>query len=169
MSYTVAYKIDTDGKLEEIAEFSNSHGFGPFVWGAISDKYFGDEFAWMSHVKEIWPMWKDPRVPKHWSIALLVTYDRAVIEYERFKEVAKALRDFVTDVGIRGRACHLLAIADLLEKSNPCKGMCFYGTSLSDNPWYEWDNEKEENLPYDFDKEKKHFFVGKATDERQNP
>lgn len=151
MSYTEVYRISNDGKLEAIAELRNSHGFGPFVWSAVSAKYFGDEFGWMAHAKEIWPLWEDPRLPKHWSAALLVTYDNAVIEYDKFILIAKMLREFVSDVGKRDRVCHLLEIADLLEKSKSCKGICFYGTSLSENPWEE---------TYDFEKGDKHFFVG---------
>jgi hypothetical protein len=162
MSYTEVYRIGIDKTIETIEEYKNSHGFGPFVWSAISQKYFNDEFGWMSNEKEIWPLWKDSRLPIHWRSALLVTYDNAIIEYMYFQEISKYLKLFVSDVGKRDRVCHLLSIAKLIEESTPCFGFCFYGTSLSDDPWYEYDSEKEEYIQYDFSKGTKHFFVGES-------
>jgi hypothetical protein len=111
------------------------------------------------------------RLPLAWRIALLVSYDYAIIERERFPEIASALRAFVLDVGVRDRACHWLAIADLLNanREGDARGMCFYGTSLSDNLWYPWDHEKDEAVPYNFDAPGKHFYVAAELDRSEQP
>lgn len=170
MSRSVAYLIKPDGDLDALAEFRNSHGFGPFVWNAIAAKYLDKEFGWMLNDSDkLWPLWRDMRLPKHWRAALLVTYDWAIIEQARFRDFAEHLRRFVMDVGVRDRACHLPEISMLLDKhaGDDSRGMCFYGTSLSDNLWRPWDYEKDEPLKYDFAAPGKHFYVGASLAESE--
>lgn len=170
MSYTNAYLIQPNGETVGVAEFSNSHGFGPFAWNAVAAKYLGNEFGWMLNDSEkLWPLWKDMRLPRAWRAALLVTYDYAIIEKPRFREFAGYLRQFCMDVGPRERACRFPEIANLLDKhaDDDVRGMCFYGTSLSEDVWHEWDGEKDESIPYNFDAPGKHFYVGAALDDSE--
>lgn len=169
MSYSAAYLIQARG-LKHLAEFRNSWGFGPFVWSPVAEKYLGGSGgSWLSEDSKLWPLWKDMRLPRAWRASLLVTYDYAIIEKERFTEIGGYLRQFVTDVGLRERACHLLSIADLLDKHAKARsrGMCFYGNSIGDDLWHPWDYEKDKPLKYDFSGDGKHFYVGGALDESE--
>jgi hypothetical protein len=172
VSYTTAYLIQSDGATTEIGEFRNSHGFGPFVWSAVSEKYLGKEHGWLlDDAAKLWPLWKDKRLPRHWRAALLVTYDYAIVEKERFRDIAECLRKFVMDVGLRDRACHFPEISILLDKhaADAVLGMCFHGTSITENVWHPWDHDKDEPLKYDLAAPGKHFFVGASLDESESP
>jgi hypothetical protein len=176
MSYTTPMLVQKNGEILELDDLRNSHGWGPFVWSAVSAKYLGHfsprypESAWLVSDEAraaLWPLWKDTRLPRPWRAALLATYDFAIVERERAKEIAGLLREFVTSVGVRDRACHLLTVADLLEQyaaDESVVGMCFKG-SLSEDPWHPWDAEKDERTTYDLKASDRHFFVGASLDE----
>jgi hypothetical protein len=166
MSYTTPMVIEANGEILALDDLRNSHGFGPFVWNAAAAKYLGDEFGWSRRSEELWPLWKDPRLPRAWRAALLVTYDFSIVERARAKEIAGLLREFVISVGTRDRVCHLPAVADLLDAlPGDAIGMCFHGTSITEDWWHPWDDEKEESTTYDLKTETRHFFVGASLDE----
>ena len=167
MSYTTVYLIQLDGAITELKDLPNSHGFGPFVWCAISEKYLGDRLAW-SNIDEdedkLSAFAYGKQVPRAWRAALLITYDQVVIEKVRFREIADLIRQFVMDVGIRGKVCHLPGIAELLEQhaEGDVQGMCFYVTSLVGNPWFDYDDKTNESIQYDIKTGTRHIFVGES-------
>jgi hypothetical protein len=173
MSRTTVKIIDDDYRIKDIAELSNSWGSAAFVWTALAKKYLEDEMAFFREGgKQLWALVDDERLSDAERIVLASTFDHAIIERARFADAAKAFREFSHYHGTAGNANHLPAIADLLDewRERPCVGMCFQQTSVSDDPWHgEYDAEAEEYKPFDFERDRRHFFVfaeygGKATD-----
>lgn len=153
MSWATLYVINKNGTFKEVAEFKNSHGFSPAIWGPISEKYLGDYSAWLFSPDKLWPLYKDERLPTHWRTVLASTYDHAIIEGKRMKEMAEHFRKFSSETQRPGYVNHLCAIADHLDKLPETSiGACFY-VSLGDDLWE----------GYNVKKGKKHFFVFEGT------
>lgn len=158
------YLIETSGALRSLGELSNAWAGQPRIWGPICQRFLGRDTAWMGHGSDqLWPLYKDERLPLHWRAALAMSFDYAIIEHARFREMADMLRLFDADTPQVGRLNHLPAIAALLDKhagDGGLRGMCFHGTSVTANPWQPYDSEKDEPIPYDFDNPAgKHFYV----------
>lgn len=167
MSYLEAFTIDSDGDYEVTQEFKNSHGFHPFIWCGVCERFLGSEYAWSldSDSKRLWPLYRDTRVPEHWRLALASTYDRVLIDPPALKPLANAYREFTIDIGRRGRVCHLPALADLFEATPPdAIGVVLVG-SLSDNEWSIWDEEAEEYSWYDPRTSDDHLLMSKLMSE----
>ncbi len=152
--------FERDGALEEIAEFRNAHGFCPAIWTPICRKHLGNEYEWLTGKPErLWPLYKDERMPLHWRVALACSYDHAIISESSRRLVADCLRKFYSETWVSGYANHLSAIADKLDALPlDCIGACFHGTSVSENPWNLYDEDKDAMVPYDLT-DNKHFFV----------
>jgi hypothetical protein len=169
MSYTTVYLIRSSGDLEEIVELQNAHGFAPYVWSVLCKRYLGAAAAWCTEedAEKLWALGYDKKVPRAWRAALLCTYDFALIEHNRFCEVAGLLREFSKDTYSVSCVCHFSEIVRLLEQhasDTDVIGMCFYPSSISDNLWFEYDGAEGEDRPYDVKAGTKHFFVGETLD-----
>lgn len=171
MSTTTVYLITKGGKLKEAGEFQNSHGWGPYVWSAVSEKYLGDAAFWLinggrEEGKKFWALWKDARLPAHWKAMMLMTFDWAVVERTRFKEMAEHIRKFVADQKPSGFVNHWPAFAEIMEQHANDKtvmGLCFWGTTLSENKWRTYDEETEKTVDHNFKKKGgEHWFVGRT-------
>jgi hypothetical protein len=168
MSYTILNIIEPNKTIVALRDFNNSHGFGPYVWSIVAKRYLGADY-FQSVADKLWPLCDDTRLPLSWRAALLVSYDRAIVEYSEFKRISILLKDFVQSAGLAGNRDHVShwsTIADIMYNyETPCFGMCFYGTSLIEDWWHPWDSETDEEKPYNFDDpDAKHFFVGHALD-----
>jgi hypothetical protein len=162
MSYTTVKIIESDGKITDIAELSNSWGSAAFVWSALAKRYLDGEVAFFrDRGKQIWALVNDVRLSHVERIVLASTFDHAIIEQAHFADAASAFREFSYNHGVTGNANHLPTIARLLyeRKDYACTGMCFHQTSVSEDPWAVYDAEAEEYEPYDMVRGDKHFFV----------
>jgi len=171
MSYTTVYLIHTNGAIKEIAPLENSHGFGPYVWNCFCGELLGNIHAWrdldlVSDEKlESWA--RDKNIPRQGRAALLLVENQAVIEHARFIEIMGLLHKFVMDADNGFSVCHFSKIAELLEQhANDADGlgMCFDPSSLSDNLWFEYDEETDKEIPYDVKTGTRHFYVGEVLD-----
>lgn len=160
-----------DGVPGESVEYRNSHGGAAFVWNALFDTYLKDpaiEYdSWMMRAmdsdRSLWDLAKREDLPMYERAVHAATFDRAIVRAEHFKQFALDLRAFVERHRNEERVCHLLEWAAFVESCNG-EAVGFYGMSVSDNLWYEWvvdkDNEDEgESIPYNLNTGDKHFEV----------
>ena len=155
-----------DGKPAEGVEYGNSWGGAAFIWTSVYDKYLFDpkkEYdSWLYDISRgktrLWDLAKREDLAMYVRAVHASTFDRAIIRQENFKRYAEGLRKFVDTFHDDKSVCHLKAWADFVEKSD-AEAIGFYGTSTSDNLWFEWDEEKEESIPYDLNTENNHFEV----------
>ena len=175
MSYTTMYRVDLPDTLTELAEFRNSHGFGPAVWSAVCARFLGDGMNWLLRASQpdgggLWSLWKDPRMPLHWRVALACTFDRVVLDGTRLAEIAGYLRQFAKETAIAGNANHLVSIADELDRIEGAFGVVFHATSVSENPWREWvdanecDDDDGHSITYNFATGDEHFMLMEEID-----
>lgn len=157
--------IQKDGTIKDLKEFRNAWGFPAKIWNALSKRAFKDESAWLINrdpvfQRSFWDLWKNSALPKHWRVCHALTFDYAIVSRESAKSVAKCLRDFSEETFEAGYVDHLPAIADELEKlPDDCIGACFYGNSVSENPWRRFDEKEDHAIEYDVKTGNKHFFV----------
>ncbi len=156
-----------DGKANSETRYGNSHGGSAYIWRNLYDKYLKDPNKlydnWLlsSHESGA-PLWKLARaeeVPLGQRIVHMFTFDQAIVKKENFVELAKYLREFVEFFGTQGCVCHLLEWADALEKNEgDFEAVGVHGTSVCENPWYRWDEDTDEEIPFDLSKDD-HFDV----------
>jgi hypothetical protein len=126
--------------------------------------------------QKLWDLVDDPRLPRAARAVHLSTFDHAIVEYQYLPEYARLLREFVAwyPAGAN-RVDHLLAWADACEKiyaeEKPltCLGICFWHTSVADDPWqvYEGPDDAKEIRPYHTGKDTKHWLVFEALTEKE--
>ena len=162
MSYTTMFLVTHDGELEEIAEYLNAWGSAARVWESLREQYLPEQATFLYDTQRIWDLWRREDLPDHVRLVLLSTFDCAVIEGERLAEMAAYLRAFVSDFPT-DRVDNLPKIAGdlerLAEEKRDLLGVCFHQTSVTDDIWLSWNEEKEERETYDFLHGERHFGV----------
>ena len=151
MSRTTVYVVNDSNKIVKLRELRNSWGSATVVWSVLFDKYITREHKYddyLSKPERLWVLYDDPRLSDCERFALFMTFDRFIIEGDKFIEAADLLDLFVHNSNYdRNRVNHLPYIAQLLrDHAGKYKGMCFYMTSVADNPWFI----SSEDRPFDF-------------------
>lgn len=127
------------GKVETHKEFNNSWRWAPFVWDALCDKYGlkpGHPFAtW----KDLWKQHKTGAIVLDSSedLVLQSTYDGVIVRWQHIAALAEAMRVFNDrfngDLGPVADELRRLAVDESVD------GVCFWGTSVTANPWADYD------------------------------
>lgn len=174
MSCSTAFLIKKDGQIVEAEEWRNGHGTGPRVWSAVARRYLGADYWTVldgKNDRRFWDLWKDPSLPRAWRAALLWTYDYAIVEHARFREIADLLCEFSAEserwLPWPCHVNHLPAAAAFLRAhadDADLTGACFQMTSVSEDVWHPWDSEKDESTTYDVKDGGRHFSVGFSLD-----
>lgn len=143
-------------------ELRNSWGGAARVWDAIFEKYGTKRHEydnWLTAATDgrLWKLWDTCDFTEFEQWVYLFTCDNALVASKDFKKLAWALREFVKAYPPRG-VCHLSAFADFLEKST-AEAIGLYATTVTENPWLEWDEEKDEEVPYNITTGTKHWFI----------
>jgi len=174
MSYTTLIGIGKDGTPRTYEEYRNAWGGAAYIWTSLIDAYLvgrggatslgammcQDEN--MNGMKPLWELGKDLRVPENFRFILLSTFDRAMVRASDFNRLADAMDEFVRTFPPGDRACSLPAQAQTLRQmalSGEWRAACWHQTSVSENPWIGWDEEKDESIPYNIDTGEDHFFI----------
>jgi hypothetical protein len=145
MSYTTTYRLYRT-KVVGINEHRNSWGSAPAVWSYLEDKYLPkQEFSrFGSGMKEVWDLYKDPRLSKWERTALLTTFDWFYCPVELLLDAADDLDQFhaAFQAAYPDRVNHWAAIAADYRTAadkpdHRMLGVCIGCTSVYDL-WEEW-------------------------------
>lgn len=151
-----------NGIPEDYTEYSNSWGGAARVWDSIWEKY-GTNLTqwdnWMTAARDgrLWNLWSECSFLKTEEMVYLFTCDDVLVENKDFKDLAVALREFAEMNPVKG-VCHLRSWADLIESST-AEAIGLHATTVTENPWCKWDEKKDEPVPYNFKKGKKHEWL----------
>lgn len=163
MSYTEVKIIEANGDVTGFGpEFRNSHGFCPFVWAALCDKYkvadrmrregltpsifFGTE-------QQLWRYHQDGTIPlEPWEDATLTaTYDNVLIKAADVDYLVASFIRFEKELKSEGRVCHLGEMAKLIAGAKrdipDILGVAFYGTSLIGDPFWVYNDPDDDGAP----------------------
>ena len=172
MSYTeiVAFKNQESNHTKDV---KNAFRGAMAVWGLMEEKHLALKSApWdptqklsrtslmdPNGVKEIWELANNKDVPIDERIVMATTFDRVVVKRENFDKIIKAMRSF--DKTYEGKSS-ILEQADIIEsfiQDEDIDAVAWNQTSVNSNPWFDWSEEKEEEVPYNLSKNKDHWFL----------
>lgn len=165
-----------DGKPAEYIEFRNAWGGAARVWESLYDLYLKDpakEYDCWLNDKEgrLWKLIDDGRLPFHAKAVFASTFDRALVTRESFKRYTEDLRLFDSSFPAgEDRVNHLPSWASSVEevmKDSEVQAIGFLGTSVGEDLFQDWDEETEEDVPYDLNKEDRHFLVYEWLDSKE--
>lgn len=174
MSYTTLNYVDKDGDVGVYEEYKNSHGFCTFVWEVLYRAKIDPYVRYVpffedGEMKKCWDLWKSDKLEEFEKIVLMATFDFVMVKKENFSAVAKSFKKFAekyhTD---KERVCSLVDQAKDIERmieDIDCKdvvAICWQGTSVSDDMWQSYneeDEEYEDSVPYNINKDDKHWFL----------
>lgn len=176
MSHTELYRVRADGLIEPADRFGSAWHGAPIVWGKLAEKYLGrNSAAWMLDprlLRRLWGLADDPAVSRAERITLLSTFDRVLCEAARFSELNWAFDEFLKEHDPLGRShCSLMAQAIVILRqtwSYPgVLGVGWRQTSVTDCPWVVYDEETDEDRPYDINRDKGHWWLFERFEEAE--
>jgi len=158
MSYTEMFGFDKKGEAYRLADIKNSWRGGVAIWNYLYNKYFGSDFPMFGQDGFKNLNHKFYKMPETEQIALLSTYDNALIKRENFQEVIEAFCNFKGDTSLKEQSD---VIKEALEDEN-CIAIGWNQTSVNVDNWCNYggyDEEKDEPIPYNINKGNKHWFL----------
>lgn len=165
------YTVQIDGTLTEAARFENAWTLAPSVWCPLGERFLDNRSAWHDAPDKLWALYKNPSLPQHWRTVLVSTFDHAIVEAERYAEMASDYRRFIADFslhtsGFSGVAWRLDKLA--AEDDPTTIGVCFYMSSVSENLWFPGDDAGDP-VPYDIFNQDEHIYVYETVEAAQAP
>lgn len=163
MSYSEVLGITLKPKIEfeSIEILGNSYGTGYLVWKLVAEKYMGlikafdyPNKGWMQKLDELWPLYKDKKIPKAHRAVLLLTYDYAYVSKDNYHRMASDIRGFLQDFDIPSdHVNHLPRIAEIFESRPSAPYIGLYICSVAENVWHgKWNDDKDDYEPLESDK-----------------
>lgn len=139
-----------EGLPQSGIEFRNAWGGAARIWSALFDAYLKNPAIpyhnWMGNSDDLWELAKREDLPVFERAVHASTFDHAYISRENFGRFAADLRQFAEKYPVPGAVDHLVPWADWIEGSD-AEAVGFHGTSVAENPWWVWDEEKDESTP----------------------
>lgn len=143
-----------DGKPKGGEEYRNAWGGAARIWNALFDRYVKDPAIpyhnWMSEKDQaaLWALAKRDDLPMAERAVHASTFDFAFVRREHFGRFADDLRSFCATYPAGQSVCHLQAWAALLESlPENVEAIGFHGTSVAENPWWNYNEQTDESLP----------------------
>lgn len=150
MSHTTRLHIYPNDRIEEDEEFGNSWGSAPIVWDVLGKKYIGINFMVFKADESFWNLCKDTSIPMAHRAVFMMTFDTAYVTKKDYQIAAKDIRIFLKDFSAElenMRANHWPAFAEYYESNPDVPAIAYYQTSVTENPFMLWNEEKEDYLP----------------------
>jgi hypothetical protein len=167
MSYTTIKYVNGDGDVYDGKEFRNSH-YAPVIWKTLYDKYIPnlDSHFFMCDDR-LWDLQYSYKLSNYEWYVFLSTFDRIIVPPELFSIVSESFSKFVpySKDCIDHSKGYIDFINNVYDLEPTCRGICWYTTSLIEDPWYIEDDENDENdRLYNIDIDDNHYFMTKRED-----
>lgn len=152
-------------ELQNVAEFRNSHGWGPMIWTSLCERYHHNGMAWLMEPQKL-SLDALPKMTGWERTTLLTTFDLSLVRAEDVKLWAEHLLAFSAKHNNPRNVNHLPEVAECalkaLEERPGIVAFCVYA-SVGDDLWRIYEPELEENRDYDLTKDTGHFYVDFAS------
>lgn len=163
MSYCELFAFKKNG-IKSVAEYQNSHGYLAYIWDALYKRYVSKKNPWGSWLMDPEPLWAlkdDMRLKPCERNILLCTFDNAMIKKEDFGKYTDSISEFLKLHTNTNRVNHLTKIIEDVSAidDESVISIGWYGMSVCENPWKEWNEENDEYTEYDISTGTKHWFV----------
>jgi len=167
MSRTTVCITGRDGEVHEGRCFPNLWDGAWFVWDALWRTYVdADGLTHASDRTRLWALADDPRLTADERIALITTFDYAMIRKEECLQVAGALDRFAAHYERRrGRTSSLVQQAQYLRElaAHPdVREVCWQASSSAEWLWETQQPDRvgvEETRPYNVRTDTRHWFL----------
>lgn len=182
MSCSTLYIARQDGLVRSYKEYRNGYGYAMPIWNYLAKKYLrksGESdtdlnIRWFirGQGKEVWDLWKDPRVEKWEKVCLNASFDKAMARREDFIEIAEAFEHFHSEYtnGEPGNVCHYAEMAgDIRALESEVQAIGWRATSVSESLFWVYDDcecpkcgdshRMQDGRPYDMNKDKGHWWI----------
>jgi hypothetical protein len=178
MSYTELFQFGKTGEAEELGDVQNAWRGAHAVWRLLETKYLSPlpRPIWMSPedyekngysrtsvpplrevnaLKEIWDLWKNENVSRIDKIVLGTTFDNVIVLRDNIEETIKAFEEFEGETSLKEQS---ILLKEALHDKNVI-AIAWNQTSVCADNWvnYKYDDEKEEEIPYNINTEKEHW------------
>ncbi len=152
-------------------EFSNSWGGFARIMDVLFQKYIPKTYefdSWLQAAQDgrLWKVCRDARLSEAERIVYAFCCDNALVKKEDFPAMATALRDFTKENHVDKGLCHLEGFAKVFDVSD-ADAIGLHATSVCENPWFTWDEESDETVPYNISTGDKHWFVFESLEDFQ--
>ena len=166
MSCTEIYKFNREGFAEKAGSVYNAFRGAWTIWTTMEKRHLppftigGFTLSRLNtndKVEEIWRLDANEAVPEHERIVLVSTFDKCLVKKEDLPEVIEAFRKFEGDTSLPEQA-------DILEKllaDDDCIAVGWNQTSVNSPFWIGFDEEKDEEVPYNCLTQTDHFWMFK--------
>jgi len=178
MSYTEIFIFDKEGDAYNTADIKNSWRGAMSIWRILEKKYLKplEKPDWMAHedyeksgysrtsipyfddskpnpMRPIWDLWNDAKVNRIDKIVLGTTFDKVVVMHDDIPETIEAFKNFEGETSLKEQADVLQEIFDDSEAI----AVAWNQTSVVGGTWKNYDEEKEEETPYNILKQDMHW------------
>ena len=161
MSYTEIFAFGKDGSAYGVADIKNSHRGAMAIWRILESKYLppympswgdiGGEYSRTTAfegdaMKAVWRIYELGKVSKVDAICLCTTFDKMLVKRENVKHIINAFNKFEGETSLKEQAT---ALEEVL-KDKDVVAVGWNQTSVNCDTWasYGYDDEKEEEIPY---------------------
>ena len=170
MSYTEIYGFDRNGDAYPCAKVNNAWRGAMAVWRIMEGRHLPpapySRLMNPIEAKAVWKLCDDKSVPEHERIVMLSTMDKCLVKKENLPRLIEAFRKFEGDTSLPEQA----DIMEGLLADDDCIAVGWNQTSVSTAVWSRYDEEADEENPYNCLHENDHFWLfddldGKGGDE----
>lgn len=114
MSSSSLYRVYRT-KARYLAEYRNSHGTAPVIWGHLTERFLNKPFSMFDDLTSLWGLARDTRVPRTLRIVHAFCCDDAFCPVDRISELADACEVTYVATLKAGYVNHWQSIADDLR------------------------------------------------------
>ncbi len=176
MSYTELKVAELNGFVETYQEYRDAWGGLAYIWNSIWNKYLkkGDLDTWLieKNHKRLWDAVKDEKIPGWIRLIHASTFDYIIVEYNKLPIISRYYKKFVETFPPPPAGCHLIEWSEDCMKiyneynSNNCAGICFYGTSIVEDIWEDYNLSKSDKHRFLFEEYSEKLGLNDEMDQR---
>jgi hypothetical protein len=146
MSYSEVLGVVPNQRPVVLATLRNAHGWAPSIWDRLL-AHHGHETLWINNDAGLNALWQQIETLPEWQQApLVLTFDTGVIPFQAYEWAAQQLDEFERRLPSNpDHVNHVPTVADLLRTNPEAPLIGVYGTSVSENPFDPWDEEKDDS------------------------
>ena len=158
MSNTEIYGVKNDGEIVFVDETQNSWRGVMHVWSNLGEEY-GVPGGPFTGFDGLWKKANKGHLSALDNLMVLATFDNVVVK----KETLPVLLDAWKKYDERFPNSSLMEQAKIIEEqvlnNTDLIGICWNQTSVNSNPWEDYDEELDEDIPYNILEGDRHWFL----------
>lgn len=167
MSYVTIHKVPEVGAIESYAEAENAWLGAMYIWESMYLRYVSkgvydlDQVRMNMHrnMQSVWDLAKDEQIPLEFRIVLTTTFDKVMVRRADLPRVIGAFSSFrLAFGGDNNLGQQQKALRELLNDET-CYAVCWTQTSVADDIWMVYEQEKDDHRWYDLSRDTGHWFL----------